>query len=211
MIAVGWGKETAAFRRVFTDLLLPDASPEQVRWLAEMQRATVSPGMAVQLWRAFHKIDIRKSARRITVPVVVFHVRGDQMVPFEAGRELAALIPEAQFVPLKGENHILLEDDPSWERFLSELHSFLGTRGPRWTKEEIQQSLARLTPRELEVLQLVGEGLSNDKIADTLVIAPKTARNHVSRIYTKLALESRAQAVLFAQQANLSRSDNHFS
>jgi DNA-binding NarL/FixJ family response regulator len=57
----------------------------------------------------------------------------------------------------------------------------------------------------------VGEGLSNDKIADTLVIAPKTARNHVSRIYTKLALESRAQAVLFAQQANLSRSDNHFS
>lgn len=206
MIAVGWGKKTAAFRRVFTDLLLPDASPEQISWLAEMQRATVSPGMAVQLWRAFHHIDIRKSAQRLTVPAIVFHVRGDQMVPFEAGRELAALIPGAQFVPLQGENHILLENDPSWERFLTELHEFLGTRGPRWTQEELKQSLARLTPRELEVLQLIGRGLSNDKIADMLVIAPKTARNHVSRIYTKLDLESRAQAVLFAQQANLPHS-----
>ena len=211
MIAVGWGRETAAFRKVFTDLLIPEASPREISWLTELQRATVSPRMAVNLWRAFHTIDIRKTARRLTVPVVIFHVRGDQMVPFEAGRELAALIPDAQFVPLQGHNHILLEEDPSWKRFLSELNSFLGNRGPRWTEEELEKAVSLLTPREIEVLQLVGEGLSNHKIAEILVIAPKTARNHVSRIYGKLSVDSRAQAVLFAQQANLVRSRSKLS
>jgi DNA-binding CsgD family transcriptional regulator len=55
-----------------------------------------------------------------------------------------------------------------------------------------------LTARELEVLALLGEGLSNQAIADRLVISPKTAEHHVGRILRKLGLRSRAEAAAHA-------------
>jgi DNA-binding NarL/FixJ family response regulator len=65
--------------------------------------------------------------------------------------------------------------------------------------------LAALTDREREVLTLVAEGLSNDEIADDLVISPATARTHVSRVMVKLHARDRAQLVVFAYQAGLVR------
>lgn len=55
-----------------------------------------------------------------------------------------------------------------------------------------------LTPREVEVLQLVAQGLSNQEIADKLFIGEATVRSHVSNILSKLHLASRTQAALFA-------------
>ena len=49
------------------------------------------------------------------------------MVPFEEGRRLAAAIPGARFVALEGRNHLLLEDEPAWPRFLAEVRAFLAT------------------------------------------------------------------------------------
>jgi DNA-binding NarL/FixJ family response regulator len=63
--------------------------------------------------------------------------------------------------------------------------------------------LDTLTDREREVVALVGEGLSNEEIADRLVISPATARTHVSRAMTKLAARDRAQLVVFAYQSGL--------
>ena len=65
-----------------------------------------------------------------------------------------------------------------------------GRAGPR--------SVDLLTRREQEVLRLLGEGLSNRDIATRLYISPKTAEHHVSRIYGKLGLENRAEAVAYA-------------
>ena len=65
-----------------------------------------------------------------------------------------------------------------------------GRAGPR--------SLGSLSRRETEVLRLLGEGLSNREIADRLFISPKTAEHHVSRIYAKLGLRSRAEAAGYA-------------
>jgi pimeloyl-ACP methyl ester carboxylesterase len=53
------------------------------------------------------------------------HVRGDLMVPFEAGRQLATGIPGAQFIALQGQNHLFLEDEPASDRFLEEIKLFL--------------------------------------------------------------------------------------
>jgi hypothetical protein len=53
------------------------------------------------------------------------HVRGDRMTPFEAGRELAAGIPGARFVALRGENHLFLANEPAADRFLEEVSLFL--------------------------------------------------------------------------------------
>lgn len=200
MIEIGWGREATAFRKLFANILVPGASIEQQRWYADLQRRTVSPELAVRLWRAFHAIDIRSLAQQVQVPTLVLHVEGNKMVPFEEGRRLAALIPDARFVSLSGKNHILLEDEPAWPRFLAEVRDFLGTATSEYAAAELQQALSELTPREREVLSLMARGLNNDQIAERLVIAPKTVRNYATRIYKKLGVDSRAQAVVLARE-----------
>jgi DNA-binding NarL/FixJ family response regulator len=63
-----------------------------------------------------------------------------------------------------------------------------------------------LTAREREVLALLAEGLSNRAIADRLVISPKTAEHHVTRILGKLGLRSRAEAAAYAVRDGIERS-----
>ncbi len=63
---------------------------------------------------------------------------------------------------------------------------------------------AELSERELEVVGLIAEGKTNKEIAEALIIAEKTARNHVSRILTKLGLTRRSQAAAWAVKAGLS-------
>ena len=201
MIKVGWGRRNAAFRKVFADLLLPEGSKDEQRALAELQRQSTSPEMAARLWRAFHQIDVRDLAPQVQIPAIVFHVKNDAMIPFQRGRRLASLLPDSRFVPLDGENHILLSDEPSWKRFVSEFREFLSEAKP--ASEEA--GFGDLTPREREVLDLLAAGISNGQIAERLCISPKTVRNHVTHIFSKLDVERRAEAVVQARDAGFGR------
>ena len=66
------------------------------------------------------------------------------------------------------------------------------------------EDAAGLTAREREVVALAAHGLSNDEIANALVLSPTTAKTHISRAMTKLGARDRAQLVVFAYQAGLS-------
>jgi DNA-binding NarL/FixJ family response regulator len=65
--------------------------------------------------------------------------------------------------------------------------------------------IRRLTDRERELVALVAEGLTNDEIAERLVLSPATVRTHVSRSMTKLGARDRAQLVVFAYQSGLTQ------
>ena len=71
------------------------------------------------------RIDVTELAPLVRAPTLVLHGVGDAAIPFDQGRRLAALIPGARFVSLDSINHILLEDEPAWPRFLDEVRRFL--------------------------------------------------------------------------------------
>jgi class 3 adenylate cyclase/pimeloyl-ACP methyl ester carboxylesterase len=122
---VGWGGAVPAFRQVFSSIYIPSASEEQKRWYDELQQVSSTGEMAARLWQARGHIDITDTARRITQPTLILHARHDLAVPWEEGRRLASLLPNARFVTLESDNHILQEGEPAWEVFLSEVRAFL--------------------------------------------------------------------------------------
>ena len=203
MIELGWGRKVGAFRELFASLLMPDATDQQKAWIGELQRLSASPDMACRLWNAFNSFDVRAEATRVRAPALVFHVRGDAMVPFEAGRRLAAALPNARFVPLEGHNHILRADEPAWPVFTQELNTFLGPLEE--APDDATNGLATLTDREREILDGIARGLTNDQIAAHLRIAEKTVRNHINRIFSKINARHRAHAVVIALRGGLGR------
>jgi pimeloyl-ACP methyl ester carboxylesterase/DNA-binding winged helix-turn-helix (wHTH) protein len=121
----GWGQDNPVFRQIFTSMFIPDGTAEHQQWFNDIQREAASPANAHRIHQLVGEIDIRHMLPQIDVPTLVLHGRGDQVVPFEEGRILAAEIPGARFVPLESRNHVLLETEPAWERMLEETRAFL--------------------------------------------------------------------------------------
>jgi pimeloyl-ACP methyl ester carboxylesterase/DNA-binding CsgD family transcriptional regulator len=195
LVRFGWGKDNPAFRQVFTSRFVPGATEEQMHWFNELCRKTTSPKIAAQLMEARSKVDVVDVLERVRTPTLVAHARDDQVVPLAEGRLIASAIPGAEFVELDSSNHILLETEPAWERFRSAALDFTGL-GRRVGEDPI---FRRLTAREREVLTLLTEGLGNADIAERLALSEKTVRNHVSNLFDKLGVWSRAQAIVFAR------------
>jgi pimeloyl-ACP methyl ester carboxylesterase/DNA-binding CsgD family transcriptional regulator len=202
---LGWGKEDPAFRQVFTLQFLPDGTLEQHRSFSEFQRLTTSPANAARLMREHGPINIRDLLPKVSCPTLVLHPRGDLRIPFEQGRLVAALIPGARFVPLESRNHILLEDEPAWGRFIAELRAFLPDGTSAAESGSSPRTFADLSAREREILELIAQGLDNHEIAARLFLSEKTVRNHITSIFSKLEVQSRAQAIVRARDAGFGR------
>lgn len=133
LIRHGWGRDDPTVRQVFTSRFIPDGTLEQMRWFNDLQRISCSPENAVKFQETFGEIDVTGRLSEIKAPTLVFHCRGDVSVPFEEGRLLASNIPNARLITLKSNDHILLEDDPAWHTFLTEVRRFLGKTEPAQT------------------------------------------------------------------------------
>jgi class 3 adenylate cyclase/pimeloyl-ACP methyl ester carboxylesterase len=125
LVRQGWGQENPAFRQIFTSQFVPEGTKEQIDWWNEMQRVSASPENAARFIAAVGDIDVTDLLAKVTVPTLVMHARDEARVPFDAGRRMAAGIPGARLVPLQSRNHLLLESEPAYARFIEEIRSFL--------------------------------------------------------------------------------------
>ena len=127
LIRQGWGQDNPAFRQMFTSAFVPEGTPEQMAWFNELMRITTSPENAARIHWANDHVDVTELLPKVFAPTLVLHCRDDAMVPFEEGRRIAAMIPGARFVALEGRNHLILETEPAWPRFIEEVRKFLAT------------------------------------------------------------------------------------
>lgn len=202
---MGWGQRKSAYSQVFSRLFMPDAPPERIQWLDELQARTTSTENAVRFQSVFFGIDVTAEAQCVRAPTLVLHARDDGVIPFEEGRVLSSLIPDARFVPLDGRNHIIQEDEPAWPIFLREVRDFLGAAGSEAEPIATRDPFPKLTEREHTVLELIAQGTDNAQIAGHLFISPKTVRNHITSIFRKLGVETRPQAIVAARTAGFGR------
>jgi len=126
LIRAGWGRDDPAFRQILTTWFMPEAAADQMKAFNEYQKVSASPDNAARIYSVIGNTDVLDLLPKVSVPTIVFSVRGDRMTSFKSGLQLAASIPGARFVPLEGKNHILLENEPAWKQFLSEYRRFLG-------------------------------------------------------------------------------------
>jgi pimeloyl-ACP methyl ester carboxylesterase/DNA-binding CsgD family transcriptional regulator len=194
----GWGQNNPVYRQLFTSRFIPGATDEQMRWFNDLCKITASADMAARIMESRLYVDVTDVLPRVAVPTLVLHARADEAVAPAQGRLLASRIPGATLVELDSSNHILLEAEPAWARFQQEVLAFTGRAAAAGLA-----LFGQLSPRELEILLRIAAGLTNADIGRELFISEKTVRNHVTRIFAKLGVNSRAQAIVLAKDQGL--------
>ena len=199
-IALGWGRQNPAFRQIFTSQFVANATAEELAAWDEMQRLSCSAETAARIVKMTHMIDVTALLPLVRVPTLVMHAVNDARIPFEQGRLIASGIPGARFVPLESAGHTLAPREPAFRRFFDELSAFIGTH-----EETDSAEITGLTGRERELLELLAQGKSNEQMAETAGITPKTVRNVVSLLFDKLGVHTRAEAIVKARDAGFGR------
>jgi pimeloyl-ACP methyl ester carboxylesterase/DNA-binding CsgD family transcriptional regulator len=191
LIKVGWARPDSEFRRVFTSMMIPDATPEQMVWLDELQRVSTSTEIAVLSRRQRAQANAVDLLADLDVPTLVLHARGDRMNEFSDGRFLASNIAGARLVPLDSSNHIILGHEPAWSVLVDEVDRFL--EPDRRSRGSAAVNVAELlSSRELDVLRLAAQGHTNEAIAGRLFLSERTVERHLQNTYLKLGVSGKA-------------------
>jgi pimeloyl-ACP methyl ester carboxylesterase len=109
LMRIGWGRETTAFRHVFTSMFVPDGTPEQHRWFDELQRQSTSPENAARILAAFGELDVRELIPLVTAPTLVLHGDEDPLLLPKCGEATARAVREgggrSELAILRGMGH----------------------------------------------------------------------------------------------------------
>lgn len=172
------------------------ASGERRRQFGAVERAVGSPARIRARVETAFAADVRAVLPSVRAPTLVVHRADERVMPSEASRRLAELMPDARHVELPGIDHIPWIGDS--DAILDEIEEFM-------TDVHLGAVIDShdLTKRELEVLRLVAEGKTNRQIAAELVISGHTVRRHLQNIFAKVGVSSRAAATAFAFRHNL--------
>lgn len=204
LVLAGWGDENLAFPSMFAHLFIPGGTPEQIHWYAELQRKSANKTVATRIMNMLAELRLFHRLQAVQCPTLVLQVSDDQVIRPESAAGIASEIPNSQFASIHSRNHILLQDEPGWQEFQRLFNRFLPATGDTVTTQQADaRRLQELSQRERQILAQMARGLSNRQIADTLFISEKTVRNHVTHIFEKLAVNSRAQAIVLARDLGL--------
>jgi pimeloyl-ACP methyl ester carboxylesterase/DNA-binding CsgD family transcriptional regulator len=194
LVELGWGTSNSVFRRLYTSMFLPDGTEEQLAWFDEVCAKSASPALAARLMGEQSNADFRAIPGQIEVPTLVIHCLDDAVVPYSQGVEIAAGIRDAEFAQIDSRNHILMADEPGWEKLKSLVLDFTGV------ESAAEDALfAGLSERERDVLTEIATGFSNSEISARLFISEKTVKNHITSIFDKLGVSNRSQAIVRAR------------
>jgi len=186
--------------RMLSDIFLGAADSAERERFAQLQREAATAETAAALLGLVYRLDIREHLPLVRRPALVVHRRDDRAVPYRLGREVAAAIPGATFIPLQGSAHFPWHGDvDSVVRACREALA-PGQSSPR-DRSEPEQVL--LSSREREILSCVARGLSDREIAEQLVLSSHTVHRHVANIRRKLGRTSRTAAVAEAARLGL--------
>ena len=130
-----------------------------MRWFNELERVSASPQVAAMILESLVGLDVRDTLPALHTPTIVIHRKGDAAVFFERGREMAALIAGARFVPLEGNNHYILEQEPEFETFLDVVEEFLG-------EQPASRRVRRRAPVTVLFTDLVGHTEMMSRLGD---------------------------------------------
>jgi pimeloyl-ACP methyl ester carboxylesterase/DNA-binding CsgD family transcriptional regulator len=187
--------------RLLSDIFLGGADSAEQERFAALQREAATAEAAAALLGLVYRLDVRALLPLVRSPALVVHRRDDRAVPFRLGREVAAAIPGATFVPLKGTAHFPWHGDvDSVVRACREALAPSGSSSPHNASEPESVLLSR---REREILACVAQGMSDREIADQLVLSSHTVHRHVANIRRKLGRSSRTAAVAEAARLGL--------
>jgi pimeloyl-ACP methyl ester carboxylesterase len=184
--------------RLLADLFLGETDSVEQERVARYQRAAADPETAAVLLELVYRNDVRSQLEQVRAPTLVAHRRGDRAIPYQLGLELAAGIPNAKLIPLEGSAHFPWAGDST-----SVARALRSALAPEAAPPAGDPPAALLSAREREVLTLIANGLSDQEIAEQLVLSKHTVHRHVANIRNKLGRGTRTAAVAEAARLGL--------
>ncbi len=194
---------------VSLDMFAPSRAEETAfqAWWGKMLRQSATPGSLKDVLEALRDIDVRPVLPHVHLPALVLHRRGDKAIPVAGGRFLAQNLPNCRFVELNGQDHWWWVGETTV--IFQEIENFLAETAVSPAQIPDNQSdtplVESLTEREMDVLQLLGTGYTNQQIADELVLTVGTVKTYNNHIYGKLGVTNRTQAIITARKHGLIR------
>jgi pimeloyl-ACP methyl ester carboxylesterase/DNA-binding CsgD family transcriptional regulator len=186
--------------RLLSDIFLGGADSAEQERFARLQREAATAETAAALLGLVYRLDVRDRLPLVRRPALVVHRRDDRAVPYRCGREVAAAIAGATFIPLQGSAHFPWYGDA--DSVVRACREALAPAEPS-TQNASGPERALLSDREREILACIARGLGDREIAEQLTLSPHTVHRHVANIRRKLGRTSRTAAVAEAARLGL--------
>jgi DNA-binding CsgD family transcriptional regulator len=190
-------REWHVFTNSLSDVVTGSDNPELRQLLAETMRQGSSPRGLFAYYDASETIDVTSLLRAIEAPTLVVYDSAFPFGSFELCRDVAAGIANSELVVTNG--RVITGNDQ--DAYLEVVSGFLRGVGVAAAPVTARATtVAGLTRRELEVLRLISKGYTNHEIGRALTVSERTVARHITNIYSKIDVKSKAGATAYALQ-----------